>query len=390
MNDMRFLTPILFVVFSIYSISIQAQDLAYESYDWIKDPKLHKLETQNEKEDEVIVTQNHLIEFVINNEGNLDQYDLRHMIIRVNSNNAIESNNKIYLPVSNPQNVITQKARVIKPNGQVQELNEKNIQEATDEETKHTYRYFAVEGVEVGCEIEYILNVRKDPSTAMTGKTLYLQDETPRQNVSVKIISPKFLQFETKSLNGLAEMQKDTTAEDKHILYFENESIDKIKKEAFSVTLPNTKQLQIKLQYNTNRGRQKLYTYTKVSDIIYRNIYTPAEKSIFKKIKKILKKEPSLKFSNDVTEAQKIRSIEDFVKGNFQAVNAYDPRLEDMNFILENKVGSNGAITRLFAILFDYYKIKNELVVTCDRTKNKFDKNFQLYSFLDEYLFYFS
>ena len=154
---MRFLSKSLVAIFGILATPLFAQDLTYKDYKWEQKPILHKLNKADSSKFEIILKDKLAIEYAFDDAtGNLYEYQLKHRIIRVNSNDAIEENNRVYLPLQNPNNLLITKARVIKPNGNIQELDKGNIQEATDEENKRTYKYFAFEGIELGSEIEYL------------------------------------------------------------------------------------------------------------------------------------------------------------------------------------------------------------------------------------------
>ncbi len=61
---------------------------------------------------------------------------------------AIERNNKIYIPFSLDESVLLNKARVILKNGTVIHLDKKDIKEDVDQEKGMKYNYFAVNGLE--------------------------------------------------------------------------------------------------------------------------------------------------------------------------------------------------------------------------------------------------
>ena len=94
--------------------SLFAQE--YKSYQWDSLPKLHKLSAADEQLSELVVKETHVLEYVLVN-NNFVCYKLLHKIIKVNNDEAIERNNRIYLPMSASAKIIVNKARVISARG---------------------------------------------------------------------------------------------------------------------------------------------------------------------------------------------------------------------------------------------------------------------------------
>lgn len=140
--------------------TLLAQEPEYKSYQWEASPKLHQLSESDQQIPELVVKESHILEFVLD-KNNFLCYKLLHKIIKVNSDEAIERNNRIYLPLAASAKIIVNQARVINLKGEVKELKNEDIKEGINEETKTTYRYFALEGVDKGSEIEYMMIVEK-------------------------------------------------------------------------------------------------------------------------------------------------------------------------------------------------------------------------------------
>lgn len=64
--------------------------------------------------------------------------------------------------------------------------------------------------------------------------------------------------------------------------------------------------------------------------------------------------------------------------------------LKDIKSILNNKMANVEGITRMLLLSFGQWDIPTQLVLTCDRTKFKFDKDFESFSFLQNYIIYFT
>lgn len=391
---MRFSPKSFVAIFGLLATPLFAQDLTYKDYKWEQKPILHKLNKADSSKFEIILKDKLAIEYAFDDAtGDLYEYKLKHRIIRVNSNDAIEENNRVYLPLQNPNNLLITKARVIKPNGSIQELDKGNIQEAKDEENERTYKYFAFEGIELGSEIEYLYLIKTAPNLA--GQRLRIQDDVDKNDIDVEIISPRNLVFDAKSLNGLKELSIDTVSKTKNILKLHVDHIDNAKKELFAVYEPNLEQIHYKLQYNLLNGQKPLFSYNDVTERLFDMIYQPLDDRLDKKEKSRRKKEKKLvkKFIKNIdlkntTEEQKIRVIEDYIKGSFNVVDAPYPQLDEFSFIFEQKVGSEKGLTKLFVEVLGQLDIKHQLVLTSNRNAQKFDPKFETYDGLQKYLIY--
>src|SRR5690606_28256099 len=133
----------------------------YETYDWESDPKYSN--SGFEEAHIASVKEKIVSEFYFNDEGGLVEYFLEHKVYYLNSDDAIEEFNKVYLPYTSDSQLERNKARVITASGQVINLDESKIMTATNEETHNTYKYFAFEGIQKGSFIEYLYVVKRYP-----------------------------------------------------------------------------------------------------------------------------------------------------------------------------------------------------------------------------------
>ena len=375
---MKFLLSINLLLYITISY---AQNIQYKNYNWEKEPKIHELDSLGSLESEYLLKDFRAIEFSFDENDIFSEYLLRHKIIRVNSDDAIEYNNKVYIPLGTVSELITQKVRVINKSGTVKELDESNIKEAKDEESNSTYKYFAIEGLEKGSEIEYFYLLKKSPN--YSGAKINFQSTIPRKDVGFEIIAPSNLRFKTKSYNGLPDMEIDTSLEDKFYLKLSIAAIPKVIKETEADYFSHMQYIIYKLDKNISKGLYDIVNYGSASENIYKNIYNNPPKSA---IKKILK---NIDLKSATTEKEKIRIIEDYIKDNYNIMDVSYPDLEDIEKITENKLANKRGIVRIYGNILKYLEIKHQIVLTSDRTNTPFDKDFESYNFLKEYLIYF-
>lgn len=370
----------------IFPLCLKASEYHFEDYDWQSERGLTKLSDEEKSEFELIIKDKRVIEYLVNDKKGIIRNLLVHKIIRVNSNDAIEQNNKIYLPVSAQSKLLITKARVINSSGKVAELNQDNILEKVDEESQSTYYYFALEGIDIGSEIEYFYIVQ-EPGLSFTGGREILQTNVPKKETELEILSPKHLVFTSKSLNGFPEMVKDTLEDGTNRLHARAEDIVAREEEEFATYTPNLMQVLFKLQYNTAQNANKpVVNYGKVAETVYANQHQEISKATEKGIQKLLKE---IKVEKNESIENKVRKVEHYLKMNFQVIESGDPQLKDIDKILGNRYCNAAGMTNLMVKIFEAMNIEQNAVLTCSRNNIKFDKGFESYLYLKEYLMYF-
>ncbi len=368
----------------ILCVTTFAQDLEFKGYTWDSTGTLHTLAPEDSELGEVVIMDKNALEYAYDDYGNLYEYELVHKIIKVNTNDAIERNNRVYLPLYKVENILINRARVITSSGKVKELDESNIKEAVDEEMRFSFKYYAIEGIDAGSEIEYIYLLKSNASTS--GRVKTFQDETEKRNVSFEIISPSNLEFAAKSYNGFPEMTEDTSfaSKKKNCIRAEIEKIEGIEDEDFANYEANMMSVAYKLSKNDYRGDRELTTYDGIAGRIYQTLVDELDKKEKKTIKKLIKS-----WDLPTKEEDKIRAIEDSVKANYPVSNARLEGMDDIATILERKQGNESGVSKLFIAIFNYLEIDFQIVMTSNRFKTKFDKDFASYIPIDEVVFYF-
>jgi hypothetical protein len=361
---------------------VYGQDTYYGKYDWKEVPDKYVITEDDKKEDEVILFEKRSIEYARIGEE-MVQMVLSHTIRLINTDAAIEENNKVYVNNGSGTNVFMQKARVIKPSGEIVVLKESDIQESKDEDGEVEYRYFALDGLEKGCIIEYIHYLRQEPD--YTGSTMYLQNALLKKKVEYDIISPKHLDFVIYPVNGMPEFILDTVDYFVRRKFMNTENVKGLKEESQSPYYALVQKCYYKLNKNFDSGKGNFYTYTAASKIIHETMFDVPSKKALKKIKALIK-EVELKGGSNLED--KLRYLEFKIKSEYQVLDADVPQLSNLDFIFEKKITSDRGMTKLFIQTLRAMGVKFELVLTSNRDENPFITEFEGYNFLDEYLVY--
>ncbi|MBL4651498.1 MAG: DUF3857 domain-containing protein [Flavobacteriales bacterium] len=279
------MNKLITIIFLLTFLIGSTQDLYYQDYTWDKEPDFKTVKIE-EDEHEVIVKDKRAIEFAYDSDNGFFEYYLKHRIIYIGTEKAIESNNRVYIPSDRIIESIFHKARVVSKEGKITELDEDDIKEAKDEESDDSYRYFALEGVEIGSFVEYLYLVKK--SASYKGKIEYYQGEERRRDISFDLISPINLIFKTKSFNDLAEVETDTTLEDKNRFYFKMAEMPRLKYEESAGNTSNFGAILYKLERNTATGGKDISSYGDISSTLYASLYSELGKKTIKSLKKLI------------------------------------------------------------------------------------------------------
>ncbi len=366
------------LLFSVMCFLMDAQE--YKNYDWGK-PETYK-PAENEKDLGKIVFFNKTIsEFTIDGKENYD-YLIRHIKTFVNSDEAIEKNNKVYIPLrSQNEEIVKQKIRVIKPNGTTVEMKDSDVMESVDERTRTKMKYFALKGLEKNAVIEQLVVTKLVPR--LSGTTILLQDEDLNKNISYELIYPKHLEFAVKSYSNLPEFTTSTTAyKDKISKKLEVASIPALHDEEYANYNANAQKFSYKLAANYYTGKKDLFGYKQYTEDIFKIIDEKPDSKTDREVEKFVKLIPT---GNSVQE--KIYNVEKYIKKNIN----YDEHADEIDIAttLKNKSANSLGMYRLYDAVFNKMNIKHQPILVSDRFKTPIDPKFELYKSLDDFAIYF-
>jgi hypothetical protein len=368
---------LLFFSLLVISVSANAQT-SYNKFLWQPNPAMHAVDAKYKDEAAVYVNDGTTIEYIIEKDG-FFIYKTVHRIIHINTDKGIEYFNRVYLPYDEGLGLVSVKARTLLPSGKVIELDEKNIKDLRED--NRTYKIFALDGLSKGCEVEYYYTLKK-PSTFFG--TTYLTYKLPVASSHFSLITPSHLKFDTKTFNGLP-LCKDSTDSDKHYQSFDVHDIDASPDEKYSMTDANLKRVEYKLSYNQAKSStERLFTWNELAKKVF-TIYTEASDKEIKKVKDLVEDagvQPSM------TEADKIVKLERYLKKNF--ISRDDIEYEDdILKVIKNKVSSEKAFCRLFAVALGAANVNFQIVLVGDRSDIEIDQSLENWNSAKNFLFYF-
>jgi hypothetical protein len=378
---MKIKISLLVAVLCTFQI-VFSQDAPYfESYDWEENPSY--VVEEGSTEDMIAVKEKTVTEFYFQKKD-LVEYFLEHKVLWLNSDDAIEEYNKIYLPFSSRAELQVNKARVITPDGKLINLDQSKILTSEDEETGRTYKYYALEGITKGSFIEYMYVVKRPPS--YTGDKVYIQDSYKKDKVEFDLFSPSNLLFKFKSFNDLPEVERDTLTTEKLHYKLHVAKIEKLESEYQAPYNASRAFLVYKIDKNTAGKGNDMVSYSNVSQNLYSTYYPDYSKKTKGLLSGFIKE---LELPENANEESIARKLDFFIKVNIYSQDVYSDDLKDLDQILTKKVANETGVIKLYIAVLRLLNVKHELVLTTDRKQMKFDTEFEATNFLTDFLLYF-
>lgn len=369
------------VLTAIALFGIVLSEAAPYPYDWEAGRKQYTLSPEEKDLAEVILKKHVEYAYAYENDQFV-MYSVFHKIVRVNNNEAIQRNNRITISLFNTIELLEVKARTINAQGKVLTFDKESIKEVKDETTGSGYRIFAMDGLELGSEVEYLFVKKVSPF--VFGRE-YLQHDVPVKHASFLMKSPKHLEFDFRTYNGLPGVQSRQEGEE-NIYRVEATGLKAIKGEDFSIADAWNQRIEFKLQFNRKKSNARLYTWANAGTEFYQRLFV-LNKDEEKSVRKFAE---SLKDNPSKDEQTRIRAVERHIKSMVHVdEKARNGALSDIPSILKNKVASEEGMTKVFVATFGALNIPVQLVITCNRSFRAFDGGFDSWNFLDEYLLYF-
>lgn len=361
----------------IVGVPVFAQTYEMRNFD-IPERKTTETLTEKEKgESIVLLNDDRTYEFARNPKEELELFYSRYVRVHINEQSMVEAYNKIYIPVASPEDLVTLHARTIRKDGKSFDMLKGDMKLVNEE--GQNYMILAVEGLEKDAELEYFFTTKDEVRVFLTER---LQTRSYSRKATLNIISPEYLIFEVKTYNGNTTVS-DTVKNEKRWVTVTSGALNPLDDdEKYSYYSANVLRAEIKLAKNTSVGTNRMYTWDDAGGRFY-EVFHARDKSDPKEADKLISK---IGLKNESQENQ-VRKIEQFMKANVM-VNENNEE-ETIKLMLSRKYGSTNQIIKTYILLFEKLNIPYELVITCNRSGSQFDADFDTWSFLDEYFFYF-
>lgn len=368
---MKHLISSLFLLATLFS-TLTAQKLKYKTLEWEEKPVIHTLDESYDDESAVIINDYRCVQVALDY-NKAYTYATNHKIIKVNTDAGIEKFNKIYIPISNGDVLIRIELRTISPDNGIKKFNSGNLRKLNNVDGYSNYNIYAVEGIEKGCEIEYIYTIKKNVQSI--GREIFQRD-VPIIKAKFELLTPDRIEYSTKSYNGFPDSR--TYNSNKETV--EAENIPALTDEGFS----SYKAKLMRVDYKIERSylEHNLITWGSVARNLFRALDTSKGS---KQAAKFIK---SLDF-DDQSELIQIQMIEEKIKKEFSIKESLEDEYSNPAFIFKNKVGNSFGICKVYMKCFERLELDFQIVFTSSRIAGTLDADYAHNMDLRDILFYF-
>jgi len=359
----------------------QLNGLYGTSFNWNDKPALHAMPENFKTASAVYLADNRIYLYKFEDK-NMVQYNYLYKLIKVADDKGIETFNKIYIPVYRNAEVNDIKARVITSAGKIIDVPSSKIK---DEEIEgNRYRFFAMEGLDKGSEIEYSYVTKRNPS--YFGSETFQSSSTPYLKVNISLVVPKHLKFEAMGFNGL-KVLKDSVIDETRVIAAYSDNIPELDEEKYGLRDPYLQRIDYKLSYNlSNNNTVKMYTWNEMGRNIYRNLTSISDKEK-KAVNKFIN---AADIPDNANEETKIRLLEDYLKNK---INIDDKLIsenaENIEAILKTGNTNNFGAARFMMAMLDNKGIRYQVVFPSVRNQLPLVEDLENWNRIEELVLYF-
>ena len=351
------------ILFSIILIItfLNSFSQSYKIIDW--DDKTVNLKSSDD--DLQGIFSNHYVEYYKSKfSEDVYVYETHHMKTKINKITD-ESNNEILISKINVSEIIDVKSKVIN-NDSIKTYGFNQMKEMINTSTStENYNYYKIPGINEQDIVEIIYTVKKDFN--FNGNKI-IEESYP-------ILSSKFILIENdfksniKIYNSYNSSVIDTLFDGKKSKLINFKNLNATFDEQYSTPIAN----KIKVAYQCYENRDDI-SQTEYWNNLVQNVrelffpisINPIADELFNELK-------SKKISIPFNEISVANAIDEYVKDNFTISNDENSKLNDIEYILKNKISNDFSIIQVYSNLLKAAKIDYEVAISCNRYFLKFD-----------------
>lgn len=365
------LTKIILIVFvgSLFSQS-------YSSIEWDKEKSISYPSDNNLYG----IFNNHYVEYVKSKfSEEVSVYDTRHFKTKINKINN-PSENEIIISKINNSEIVDIRSKIISQDTIVSYGFSEMKKMINDSESNENYDFYRIPNIKDGDIVEVMYTVKKEFN--FNGNKI-IEESYP-------ILSSKFILIENdfksniKIYNSNISSVKDTVFDGKKSKLVSFKNLNSTANEQYATPIANKIKISYQCYENKDDVSQIEYWENLVQNVS--ELFFP--KTINQKAKEILKEIKYGYVKIPWNETKIANAIDEYIKINFTISDEDDPKLNDIEFILNNKISNDFSIIQVYTSLFKEANIEYEVAITCNRYFLKFDPELFDPNQLREFLIY--
>jgi len=365
------LTKIILIVFvgSLFSQS-------YSIIEWDKEKSISYPSDNNLYG----IFNNHYVEYVKSEfSEEVSVYDTRHFKTKINKINN-PSENEIIISKINNSEIVDVRSKIISEDTIVSYGFSEMKKMINDSESNKNYDFYRIPNIKDGDIVEVMYTVKKEFN--FNGNKI-IEESYP-------ILSSKFILIENdfksniKIYNSNISSVKDTVFDGKKSKLVSFKNLNSTANEQYATPIANKIKISYQCYENKDDVSQIEYWENLVQNVS--ELFFP--KTINQKAKEILKEIKYGYVKIPWNETKIANAIDEYIKINFTISDEDDPKLNDIEFILNNKISNDFSIIQVYTSLFKEANIEYEVAITCNRYFLKFDPELFDPNQLREFLIY--
>ena len=365
------LTKIILIVFvgSLFSQS-------YSSIEWDKEKSISYPSDNNLYG----IFNNHYVEYVKSKfSEEVSVYDTRHFKTKINKINNL-SDNEIIISKINNSEIVDIRSKIISQDTIVSYGFSEMRKMINDSESNENYDFYRIPNIKDEDIVEVMYTVKKEFN--FNGNKI-IEESYP-------ILSSKFILIENnfksniKIYNSNISSVKDTVFDGKKSKLVSFKNLNSTANEQYATPIANKIKISYQCYENKDDVSQIEYWENLVQNVS--ELFFP--KTINQKAKEILKEIKYGYVKIPWNETKIANAIDEYIKINFTISDEDDPKLNDIEFILNNKISNDFSIIQVYTSLFKEANIEYEVAITCNRYFLKFDPELFDPNQLREFLIY--
>lgn len=336
------------------------------------------LTESEKKENELALFENNYIWVgSLPNSNNVNRITIRHDAILINSDAALESHNKAYIPIGENDSLMTVIIRVFE-NGKVVKVHDKSaIREIKEEE--NTYKIIALEGLKKGQIIEtLIIRIINYSDYA----TYQLQRTYPVKKSEFCMNIPANVKFALKSYPNQLEVKDSVINDERRYQWITFNDMKPFDDEIYCFEGARKIRIETAIEKNISTGKKFMSWADKGRNSLENLLRSTSSEEKF--IKKLIKKEKWETLNGMAL----LFAIDNKIKSEFNISKSY-PYIPDVEKNFELRFADEYSIVRIYLMIYQQLNIEWELVFTVWKGKKFFDPDFASSSFIEDPLFYF-
>ena len=291
-------------------------------------------------------------------------YETRHTKTKINRiNNPLD--NEIIISKINVSEIVDVRAKIINQDTIISYGFEEMKKMINSDDSDENYNNYKLPNLDEGDIVEIMYTVKKDFN--FNGNKI-IEESYP-------ILLSKFILIENnfksniKIYNSNNSFVSDIIFDGKKSKQIIFNNLNATANEQYSTPIAN--KIKISYQCYENRDDVSQIEYwgnlvQNVSELFFPKAVNEKAKEILREIKHGYVKIPwnELKIAN---------AIDEYIKNNFVISDEDDPKLNDIEYILNNKISNDFSIIQVYSSLFKEADIEYEVAISCNRYFLKFD-----------------